>query len=156
VSGRDPDRPEERDDDAAEPKAEVTVTIRPWTPERARAMKKLLDELDMSGAAVEESVGDRAAATPNQERADSRPVSLADRVADLERRVAELAERVDRLDRLVLEADAPLDHKALVARGYSEKEAYGLLRRYGVHAPGGRRRRVARDVLAVVERGELP
>jgi hypothetical protein len=50
---------------------------------------------------------------------------------------------------------APLDREALQARGYTRDEAYGLLRRFGVKLPGGRRKRIAVDVLEKVERGEL-
>lgn len=48
----------------------------------------------------------------------------------------------------------PLDHKALMDRGYSEREAYGLLRAHGVKIPGGRRARISREVLEHIERGD--
>lgn len=50
----------------------------------------------------------------------------------------------------------PLDSKALMDRGYTEQEAYALLRAHGVRIPGGRRRRIALDVLEAIERGETP
>lgn len=50
----------------------------------------------------------------------------------------------------------PLDYHALVERGYSEKEAYALLRRHGVRLPGGRRSRISVDVLTRIEAGEIP
>lgn len=50
---------------------------------------------------------------------------------------------------------APLDARALMARGYSKDEAYALLRRHGVKVPGGRRKRIAVTVLERIERGEL-
>lgn len=49
----------------------------------------------------------------------------------------------------------PLDYSALRARGYSKDEAYGLLRRRGVKVPGGRKRRIAADLLHRIERGEI-
>lgn len=53
-------------------------------------------------------------------------------------------------------APAVLDRKALQERGYTEKEAYALLRRHGVRVPGGRRARIAQSVLERIERGEIP
>lgn len=53
-------------------------------------------------------------------------------------------------------APAPLDAKALMARGYSQHEAYGLLRRHGVKVPGGRRLRISAVLLGQIERGEVP
>lgn len=41
-------------------------------------------------------------------------------------------------------------------RGYSEREAYALLRRHGVRLPGARRARIAASVLERIERGEIP
>ena len=51
--------------------------------------------------------------------------------------------------------DAPLAYEDLRARGYTKPQAYGLLRRHGVRVPGGRRKRISRDVLARIERGEV-
>lgn len=47
---------------------------------------------------------------------------------------------------------APLDYEALRARGYTEREAYALLRRHGVRVL--RKRRIRPDVLEAIERGE--
>lgn len=66
----------------------------------------------------------------------------------------ELAAIRARID--ALSSPAPLDSDALVARGYSVKEAYGLLRRHGVRLPGAKRARIALAVLEAIERGELP
>lgn len=49
----------------------------------------------------------------------------------------------------------PLDYRALMERGYSEREARTLLRRHGVRVPGGKRQRIALEVLVRIERGEL-
>lgn len=47
----------------------------------------------------------------------------------------------------------PLDFGDLRARGYSEPEAYALLRNHGVQVL--RKRRIALEVLVRIERGEL-
>lgn len=49
----------------------------------------------------------------------------------------------------------PLDAEALQDRGYSRREAYGILRRHGVRLPGGRRLRISLDLLIKIERGEV-
>lgn len=49
----------------------------------------------------------------------------------------------------------PLDYAALRERGYTEREAYALLRRHGVKVPGGRRRRISPELLVRIERGEV-
>lgn len=54
------------------------------------------------------------------------------------------------------EAPAVLDRRALQDRGYTEKEAYALLRRHGVRVPSGRRARIALSILERIERGEVP
>lgn len=51
--------------------------------------------------------------------------------------------------------EQPLDSKALRERGYTKPETYALLRRWGVKTPGGRKKRISRDLLARYERGEL-
>lgn len=51
--------------------------------------------------------------------------------------------------------DGPLDAKALKARGYSQAEAYGLLRAHGFRVPAGRRIRMAPEILNAIEKGEL-
>lgn len=51
---------------------------------------------------------------------------------------------------------APLDHKGLQERGYTDHEARALLRTHGVRVPGGRRRRISPSMLARIERGEIP
>lgn len=51
--------------------------------------------------------------------------------------------------------ERPLDYAALRERGYSEREARGLLRVWGVVVPGGRKQRIAVEVLARIERGEV-
>lgn len=53
------------------------------------------------------------------------------------------------------EPSVPLDHSALVVRGYSADEAYALLRAHGVKLPGGRKRRISLSVLTRIEAGEL-
>lgn len=53
------------------------------------------------------------------------------------------------------EPSVPLDHTALVERGYSTDEAYALLRAHGVKLPGGRKRRISLAVLTRIEAGEL-
>ena len=67
-----------------------------------------------------------------------------------------LADVMARLDDLARRHDRPLDARALQARGYTEQEAYGLLRRHGIKLHGGRRKRIHPDVLARIERGEIP
>lgn len=52
--------------------------------------------------------------------------------------------------------EKPLDARDLRERGYSQHEAYGLLRRHGVKIPGGRRLRIAPQILKQIERGEVP
>lgn len=54
-----------------------------------------------------------------------------------------------------VEPSVPLDHTALVDRGYSTDEAYALLRAHGVKLPGGRKRRISLAVLTRIEAGEL-
>lgn len=49
----------------------------------------------------------------------------------------------------------PLDHAALLDRGYSKDEAYALLRAHGVKLPGGRRARISLEVLTRIEAGEI-
>ena len=61
----------------------------------------------------------------------------------------------ERLDALATPDAGPLDSHALQARGYSQQEAYGLLRQHGVRLPGGRRARISREVLERIERGDL-
>ena len=53
------------------------------------------------------------------------------------------------------EQDKPLDYSQLRSRGYTEREAYGLLRRHGVKVPGGRKRRITLSLLTRIERGEI-
>lgn len=70
----------------------------------------------------------------------------------------ELRERLsaDGLTLLAPPDDRPLGAKELQERGYTEQEAYGLLRNHGLRMPGGRRIRIARSVLERIERGEIP
>lgn len=75
-------------------------------------------------------------------------------VVDLGPLVTELVAIRERLNALA--PVGPLDHEALMSRGYSEREAYALLRRHGVRLPGAKRSRIAVSVLEAIERGELP
>lgn len=70
---------------------------------------------------------------------------------DVATELAALREQVARLA-----PSKPLDSDDLMNRGYSEKEAYGLLRRHGVRLPGAKRIRIAVTVLEAIERGERP
>lgn len=54
-----------------------------------------------------------------------------------------------------VDLDAPLAYEDLRARGYTKPQAYGLLRRHGVRVPGGRRKRISRELLVRIERGEV-
>lgn len=63
---------------------------------------------------------------------------------------------MNRQERPQEQAPVVLDRKALQERGYTEKEAYALLRRHGFRVPGGRRARIAQAVLERIERGEIP
>lgn len=67
----------------------------------------------------------------------------------------ELRDRLDRIESLLRTRTAPLTYEDLRERGYSQKEAYGLLHRHGVQLPGAKRLRISLDVLEKVERGEL-
>lgn len=74
----------------------------------------------------------------------------------------DLSEIRDELKGLVMEAvadalrdaDAPLTAEDLMARGYSQKEAYALLHRHGVRLPGAKRIRISKKVLERIEQGE--
>lgn len=68
--------------------------------------------------------------------------------------LTELSAIRERLD--VLAPSAPLDYRALMQRGYSQAEAYALLRRHGVRLPGAKKARIATSVLESIERGDTP
>lgn len=71
---------------------------------------------------------------------------------DIPNLIADLAARVEKLES-ERHADGPVfDIDALIARGYSQHQAYSILRAYGVKRAG--RRRITREQLQKYENTE--